>query len=42
MDRGEGILGGWILGEWGEGLKKYKLVADGWSQGWGAWQRECG
>ena len=28
------------LGEWGEGLKKYKL-ADRWSLGWGARHREC-
>ena len=29
------------LGEWGEGLKKYKLVVDRWSQEWRAQQREC-
>ena len=29
------------LREWGEVLKKYKLVADGWSQRWGAQHREC-
>ena len=29
------------LGGWSEGLKKYKLVADGWSWGWGAQHREC-
>ena len=36
MDRGR-CFGG--LGEWAKGLNK--LVADGWSWGWGAWHREC-
>ena len=31
----------WGLRGWGEKLKKYKLVTDGWSWGWGAWHREC-
>mgnify|MGYP007023322069 CR=1 FL=1 len=29
------------LEEWGEGLKKYKLVVNRWSWGWGARHREC-
>ena len=40
---GDGQRGGSVggLGEWSEGLKKYKLVADGWSWGRGAQHREC-
>ena len=40
---GDGQRGGGVgeLREWGEGLKKYKLVAEGWSREWGAWHREC-
>ena len=36
MDRWEGNFG-----EWENELKKYKLVAEGWSWGWGAQHGEC-
>ena len=39
---GDRLRGGRLeLGEWDEGLKKYKLIIDRWSWEWGTWHREC-
>ena len=38
ISRAEGVQG---LEEGGKVLNKYNLVIDRWSQGWGAWHKEC-